>query len=94
MAKDLEWSAIVAYEQSDTWQGRFKGEYFSLTKRIHALEAMIKSIKEYNPRLSGYIPPKSYRMQTPVSVLEAQLRAMKEYRDILKDRANRESIDL
>lgn len=94
MAKDLEWPAIVTYEQGDTWQDRLKGEYYALTKRIHLLEKTIKNIKDYNPRLSGYIPPTSHQMKTPVSVLEAQLKVMKEYRDILKDRASRESVEL
>lgn len=94
MAKDLEWPAIVSYEQDDTWQGRLKGEYYALTKRIHLLERMVKNMKDYNPRLIGYIPPTSHRMKTPISVLEAQLKVMKEYREILKDRADRESIDL
>lgn len=94
MAKDLEWPAIVVYEQSDTWQGRLKGEYFALTKRIHGLEKFIKRQENYDTRLSGYIPPAGNQPKTPVSVLKAQLEKMKEYRDILKDRASRESIDL
>lgn len=94
MAKDLEWPAICAYEQSDDWQGRLKGEYYALVKRIHALEKVIKATQNYDPRLSGYIPPESHRPKTPIGVFQAQLNVMKEYRDILKDRASRESIDL
>lgn len=94
MAKDLEWPAICAYEQSDTWQARLKGEYYALVKRIHDLEKYIKGLRNYDPRLSGYIPPASNLPNTPVGVLEAQLTAMKTYHDVLKDRASRESIDL
>jgi hypothetical protein len=94
MAKDLGWPAIYAYEQSDTWQRRLKGEYYALVKRIHDLEKYIKGLRNYNPRLSGYIAPASNLPKTPVGVLEAQLTAMKTYRDVLKDRASRESIDL
>ena len=70
---------------SDDYKKRFKAEYFQLECRIEKLANMVE---RYKAGTLGFEPT------CPLELLERQLEHMREYSDILLERAFMEGVDL
>ena len=80
--KELRWT--VSLMLSSDWKMRMVGEYRQLDIRIKSLEKTLEN------RENGHL---EYTPLIPKDLLEDQLKVMKEYRNILRIRAEIEDID-
>ena len=71
--------------ESEDFRDRFRAEYYQLKIRINGLAGMIVKYKQ------GTL---SFTPNTPCSIFEEQLDAMKKYAEALEKRAELENIDL
>lgn len=85
MAKNEVLAATAALMISEDYKDRFKAEYIQLQNRYEGLKKMI------NMWDAGSL---SFKPTCPRAVYNFQLKAMKEYLDILEIRAALEDIDL
>lgn len=69
---------IIRLIQSDNYKDRLRGEYLELTERLVKLKAFLKAVDDNAPK----------------SLLAQQFEVMKEYRHILKKRADIEGIQV
>ena len=81
----MELSETVALMNSADYKDRFKAEYYQLTNRRNGLKRMLVS---YADGTLKFTPSCSY------DLLHTQLVYMDGYIDILKQRADRENIEL
>lgn len=71
--------------KSSDFKDRFKAEYYQLVNRINGLSNMLDMYK------AGTL---SFKPNCPYSLLEEQLHVMKQYAEILEERAKLENIEL
>lgn len=81
----MELNETANMMQSENYKERFKAEYYQVKIRCEKLEAMLV---KYKAGTLDFKPSCSYEL------LSEQLRAMNEYRHILKARAVIEGIEL
>ena len=85
MAKNEVLAATAALMTSENYKDRFKAEYIQLKNRYEGLKRMIDNWD------NGTI---SFTLACPRATYNFQLRAMKDYLDILEVRAKIEEISL
>lgn len=73
---------IIRLIQSDSYKDRLKGEYLELTERLVKLKAFLNVVDD------------DFLASTSKSLLMQQFEVMKEYRHILKKRADIEGIQV
>lgn len=85
MSYPTEWKTIVPLISGDDYKDRFKGEFYELNRRIQALEKIL------NDAVEGKL---DFELKSGMAVLSKQLKAMKDYSEVLALRAKLEDISL
>jgi hypothetical protein len=85
MSYPTEWETIVPLISSDDYRDRFKGEFYELNRRIQALEKLLNDAGE------GKL---DFELKSGTAALKKQLKAMKDYSEVLALRAKLEDISL
>lgn len=87
MDKITQLEQTIDLMRSESYKDRFIAEYCQLEIRIKRLERVLKSVADNTC-------PKAFTPTCPITLLEAQFKAMSAYREILIKRALIEEIEL